>query len=327
MKQVAQGIGFLAAGVLVTMAVGVGAQPFPAKPVEVVVHTGPGGGADIFARQVADIITREKMLSQPLVIQNRVGGGGALALSHVAGRKADPYSILTVVASLMLAIPVRSGQEKEMGLDKFQPLALLGFDLNCVAVRADSPYKTVKDLVDAARANPKTINISLGSIGGASHYLPYSIEKLANVRFNLVSMKSGAEAVTAVLGGHTHATTEQLSEMIPYIEAGRIRILGVAATKRIAGIPNVPTLKEQGLDLHVGAGRGFWAPAGIPKDAAATLEGTFEKVYKTTAWREYLNKSLYEDIYMGSAEFGKFLVRHQPEMTQYMTDLGLANRK
>ena len=317
----------LAAGALAFGAVAVGAQPFPSKPLEFVVHTGPGGGADIFARQVADIITKEKWLPQPIVIQNRLGGGGALALSYVAGKKADPYTVLTVVASLMLAIPVRSGQEKELGLANYQPLALLGFDLNCVAVPPDSPYKTVKDLVDAARAKPKGINISLGSIGGASHYLPYSIEKMANVRFNLVSMKTGAEAVTAVLGGHTHATTEQLSEMIPYIEAGKIRIIGIAATKRIQGIPNVPTLKEQGLDLHVGAGRGFWAPAGIPKEAAATMEATFEKVYKTAAWREYLNKSLYEDIYMGSAEFGKFLAKHQPEMTQYITDLGLANRK
>lgn len=289
-----------------------------------IVHTGPGGGSDIFTRVVADIVTKEKFLSVPMVIQNKAGGGGALAHNYVVSRRGDPYTVYAMVASLMVAIPIRSGTDG--GLDKFTPLGLLGFDLNALTVAPDSPYRTVRDLVDAARANPKGINISVGSVGSASHYLPFMLEKLAGVRFNVVHMKSGAEAVTTMLGGHVHATAEQLAEMTQYLEAGKVRVLGVAAQKRIGSLPNVPTIKEQGYDLHVGAGRGFMSPAGIPKDAAATLESTFARVYKSAGWREYMRRNYYEETYMSGAELGRHMTEIRPGIEQFIKELGLANK-
>lgn len=300
------------------------AQAYPAKPIELVVHTGPGGGADIFARQIAEIERREKLLPHPFVVANRTGGG-AIAMTYAAGKRGDPYVVLTTAVSLMLAVPIRSGLD--VGTDKFHPLVLMGYDLNGISVRADSPYKTFKDLIEAARANPKSINVALGSVGGASHYLPFMIEKLAGVRLNLVSMKSGAEAITGVLGGHLHVTSEQLSEMVSYIESGQMRVLAVAASKRQPTLPNVPTLKEFGFDLHVGAGRGFYAPAAIPPAAAAVLETAFEQAYKSAAWQDYMQRNFYEPLFMTHAAVMKHLQEQQPRIAQYIQEIGLPNRK
>ncbi len=300
------------------------AQTFPSKNIEVVVHTGPGGGSDLFSRAVADIISRERLLTQPLVIMNRAGGGGVIAQNYVAGKRGDPYTVFAVVASLMVAVPIRS--QLDIGLDKFQPLGLLGFDINCIAVRPDSPYKSAKEFIEAARSNPKTLSLGLGAVGGASHYLPYMLEKMSGARFNMVSMKSGSEAVLAVMGGHVQATTEQLAEMTELVAGKKLRILAVASQQRLAGMPDVPTLKEQGYDLHIGGGRGFVAPAGIPIEAAAILESTLAKVYRSPAWKEYMKRNSYEEVYMNGSDFGRHLLAEQPRMTQYIHEMGLAGK-
>ena len=139
--------------------------------------------------------------------------------------------------------------------------------------------------------------------------------------FNNVILVNGV-----LLGGHVQATTEQLAEMTQYIEAGKIRVLGVAAEKRVAGMPDIPTLKEQGYALRVGAGRGFMAPAGVPRESAALLEAAFEKVYKSPAWRDYMRRNLYEDVYMNSAELGRHMTELKPEMERFIKELGLANK-
>src|SRR6478752_7053531 len=149
------------AAVLMLVATGilpqlVAAQAYPARPIDLIVHTGPGGGADVVSRLFAEVAQKERLLPQPFVVQNRTGGGGAVAQSYVAAKRGDPYTVLSVAVSVMVSVPIRTGTD--VGLDKFLPLAMIGSALNALTVREDSPYKTVKDLVDAAKANPKTIN-------------------------------------------------------------------------------------------------------------------------------------------------------------------------
>src|SRR5688572_27131213 len=191
------------------------AQSYPNKPIEMISPTGAGGGSDLVARTVAEIIAKEKLLSQPVIIQNRPGGGGAVGQTYAASKKGDPYVILVAGTSL-ITVPLRTGLD--VGLDKFQPLGLIGLDLNSLAVRDDAPYRTVKDLVAAAKANPKTINIAITFPGGSAHGMVHRLEQLSGVKFNTVSFKSGTDAVTAVLGGHVHATAENLGEVAPHVE-------------------------------------------------------------------------------------------------------------
>ena len=155
----------------------------------------------------------------------------------------------------------------------------------------------------------------------------HRLEKLSGARFNIVSFKSGAETVTAVMGGHIHATAENLGEVLGQVENKKLRLLGVPSAKRVPALPNVPTLKEQGYDVQAGAMRGFVAPAGIPRDAAKLLEDTLAKVHKSAGWRDYMAKNMYEDVYMNAEEFSKWLAAQHVEMLQFLTDIGLVHKK
>jgi putative tricarboxylic transport membrane protein len=301
------------------------AQPYPSKPIELVVPGNPGAGADVVARLVADLIRKEKLVAHPIVIVNKGGGGGAIGAAYAAQKRGDPYTVISFPTGMMLTGALRSGLD--IGLDKFQPLALLGFDINCIMVNADSPYKGVRELVDTAKAKPRSISVSIGSTGSSSHMFVYTLERLTGARFNTVVMKSGAEALTAAMGGHVQWNTGQLSDAMPHVQTGKMRILAVASMQRIAQIKDIPTLKEQGLDMHVAAGRGFSAPAGIPADAAAFLENVFANVYKSAGWQEYMARNLMEPVYMNGGDYGRYLAARQPEFTRFIADAGLAGKK
>ena len=300
------------------------AQSYPARPIKLVAPTGAGGGSDLVARMVADIINKEKMLPQQIYVQNRAGGGGAVGLTYVAGKRGDPY-VFVQSAVTIISVPLRTGLD--VGLDKFTPLGALGVDLNSIAVAEGSPYKTLKDLLDAARAKPKTISVGITFPGGSAHGMMHKLRKAAGVQFNLVSFKSGTESVTAVMGGHIQATAENLSEVMPQVENKKLRLLGVPAARRVTGLPNAPTLKEQGYDIQAGGLRGFVAPATIPADAAKTLETTLARVHKSAAWKDYMARNMYEDVYMNAEELGRWLGAQQAEQTAFLTEMGLVVKK
>jgi putative tricarboxylic transport membrane protein len=299
-------------------------QPYPSKPIELVVPGNPGAGADIVARLVADLIRKEKLVAQPIVIVNKGGGGGAIGAAYAAQKRGDPYTVVSFPTGMMLTGALRSGLD--IGLDKFHPLALLGFDINCIMVNTDSPYKGVRELIDAAKAKPRTINVAIGSPGSSSHMFVYTLERLTGARFNTVIMKSGAEALTAAMGGHVQWNTGQLSDAMPHVQTGRMRILAIASSQRIAQLKDIPTMKEQGVDVNVAAGRGS-APAGIPADAAAFLENVLASVYRSAGWQEYMARNLMEPIYMNGADYGRYLAARQPEFARFIADAGLAGKK
>lgn len=311
----------IAMGLASTMVV---AQGYPNRHIDLVSATGAGGGSDLVARMVAEIIAKEKLLPQQVIVQNRPGGGGAVGQTYVSSRRGDPYVFMQAATNLV-GVPIRTGLD--VGVDKFTPLGAIGFDLNSLAVAADSPYRTLKEFIAAARDKPKTISVGITSPGGNAHYLMHRLEKLTGARFNLVSFKSGAESVTATMGGHIQATAENLGEVMGQVELKKLRLLGVPAGNRLAGLPNVPTLKEQGYDIHAGGLRGFVAPAAIPRDATKILEDTLAKVHKSAAWRDYMTRNHYEDVYMNAEEFAKWLAAQQVEIAQYLGEMGLALKK
>jgi putative tricarboxylic transport membrane protein len=114
---------------------------------------------------------------------------------------------------------------------------------------------------------------------------------------------------------------------MPHVETRKLRLLGVPAAARLSGLPDVPTLKELGYDVRAGGTRGFVAPAGIPRDVVVLLESVFAKVHKSAAWRDYMARNMYEDVWMGSEEFGRWLTAQQIELTQFLTEMGLAMKK
>ena len=311
----------LAAAAAACASVTASSQSYPARPMEMVIHTNPGGGQDIFGRLLAEINMREKLLPQPFSIVNRPGGSGTLASSFIKGKRGDPYYLLSTSTTIVLALAHRP--DLGLGLDIYTPLALFGFDLQSVTVPADSKFGTFKDLIDAARREPNSIICGIASATGTARLLLYHLEKETGARFKYVSFKSGSDAMTAVMGNHVHLTTENVSEVLGAVEAKRLKILAVPAERRLPGLPDVPTLKELGYNIHVGGGRGFSMPAGVPKEAAAVMEAALERAHKSALWRDYSTKNMYEDTYMGSAAFAQYLTRTLPMIGEFMEAVGV----
>lgn len=314
------GITFACAAAALGAAGGTEAQAYPSKPVEFVVHSGPGGGPDVFARAVTEIIAHGKLLAQPVIVANRAGGAGMIALNYVKTRRGDPHVVLTIATGTLLTAASRP--DLDLGLDTYTPLAFFALDPQTVTVRADSKFASFKDLVDAGRREPNTIIAGIGGPAGNSRRLLYRIELETGAKFKFVSFKGGSDAALAVLGGHVSFAPENMPELLPYVEARNLRVLAVAGEKRMAVLPDVPTLKELGYPISVGTGRGFAMPADVPKEAAAVMEAALKRVHDSPAWKEYAARNMLEDTYMGGAEFARYLTRLRDEWRGFMTYMG-----
>ncbi|MGQ0524292.1 MAG: tripartite tricarboxylate transporter substrate binding protein [Betaproteobacteria bacterium] len=297
------------------------AQGFPSKPIELVVHTSPGGGTDIFARFIADLLTREKLVTQPVNVLNRVGGGGAIAYTYIKSKRGDPHTVMTVATLALLTNSLRP--ELELGMENFTPLVMLAQDPQAVMVQAESPHRTFKDFVEAARREPGSIVASVTSPGGSGRLLVWLLERETGARFKSVSFKSGGDAILQVMGGHTHFTTENVSEGYSAVEGKKLRVLAVSSAKRLPIVPDVPTLRELGYNIHIGTGRGFAMPAGVPKEAAAQMESLFERIHKSAAWKDYAEKNMFEDLYLGSAEYAKHLAQRRVVHQEFLKAVGI----
>ena len=295
----------------------------PTQPVRFVVHTSPGAGADLFARHIAELIKQERLLPVPVEVINKSGGGGALAINFLAERKDDPTHIMAVT-NVFLTTPLR--QKGLPTYRDFQPVAVMAHDTNAIQVLASSSHKTVKDLVEAARAQPKKISHAFGAFGGTDHIIGYQLAKATGVRFSYVAFKGGGDAVTALLGGHVDFVTGGPGETRAHLQAGKLRALAVVGDKRLPTLPDVPTLKEAGINLGgtYAVFRGFVAPAGVPRAAIDLYAATLQKVMGTPAWKRYVADGELEEQYLGPAQMGKFLETRNADLGRVLSELALA---
>ena len=295
-------------------------QTYPARPIELIVHTSPGSGGDVLSRTTAEIIRREKILPQPLQVVNRVGGAGALAFNFFKGKRGDPYYLLSVTGTL-LAMAHRP--DVNIGLENYSPVALMVIDPQTIMVPANSPFKTFKDLAEAARKAPDTLVGATTSATGSGRMVIYLIEKaVPGAKFRTVFFKGGGDAITSTAGGHTTFTTENLSEGMGFVEAKQLRVLAVTSEKRLPQAPDVPTLTELGYPITAGTIRGFTFAAGVPKEAVATMEAALRKVHDTQEWKDIVKRNVYEDRFLGSADFTRFLAQRIEEYRAFYDAVG-----
>lgn len=301
------------------------AQAFPSRPLELVVHTSPGGGTDVVARLVAEILVREKLVNQPVNVVNKPGGGGAIAYTYIKTKRGDPHTIMTVASMAMLSQTVRP--ELKLGLENYTPIAFLAQDPQAVMVSADSPYRTLQDFLEAGRRQPNSLAASITSPGGTGRLLIWLMERASGARFKAVSFKSGADALMQVMGGHTHFSTENISEGYGSVAAKKLRVLAVTSRTRLPIVPDAPTMIELGYNIHVGTERGFAMPADVPKEAAAHMETLLRRVYDSPAWKEQAERNLYENIWMGSADYTKHLAERRVVVQEFLQAVGIAQKQ
>jgi putative tricarboxylic transport membrane protein len=297
------------------------AQSYPSRPLELVAHSAPGAGNDRVARILAEILVQEKLVNnQPVSVSNRTGGAGTVAYNYIKSRKGDPHVILTGVSNTLLSASLRP--EFNVSLDQFHLLAMFARDPQAVIVAADSPWRTFKDLIDAAKKDPGSLVASIGSPTSAGRMLLWSIEQETGTRFKVVSMKGGADALISVMGGHTHFSTENISEGMSALEAKKLRVLAVSTVQRMAVVPDTPTLKELGYNIHIGSARGFAMGAGVPRETAAHMEAILQRVYNSAAWKAHAAANHYENVWMGSAEFTQYFNQRQEWVRNFLKSIG-----
>lgn len=317
-------VSMLGAAAVACAAAAASAQPYPSRTVEFVVHVNPGGGTDVFARLVTEIMTRNKLVTQPLVVQSRTGGAGVVAFTYTKGKRGDPHTVLTIATGSFLTAAART--DLDLGLEHFTPLAFFARDPQGIIVNADSKYRTFKDLINDAKSQPEAIVCAVTSATGTARIALWRLERETGTRFKFVTFKAGSEAVLSVLGGHVPFTTENVSEAWAHIEAKKMRVLAVTTESRMPALPDVPTLTELGYKIQIGTGRGFVMPAGVPKEAVVAMEALLEKVHKSALWKDYSQKNMYEDRWMGSAEFAKYLAEERVARQEFIDAIGLGKK-
>ena len=301
-----------------------GAGKFPEKPVTIIVHASAGGGSDIFARTMAAAFEKDKLLPQPIVVENKPGGSGGIAFAYVAGKKKDPYFLLTAVTSFMTT-PLMG--ITPVSLKDFTPVANFAFDEYMLMVNPKSKYKSVKEIIADAKANPKKITIGGTQLGSSDSICAYLVEKAAGVQFNYVVFNGGGEVNAALLGGHIDMAVSNPGEALELFKAGKVKLLGVYSEKRLPGAPDVPTMKEQGVDVIYVQNRGLVAPADIPADAKKVLEEAFAKYMKTDIFKKYLADNMLSAAWMDGDTFGKWLEKENARYATIIKDMGLIKKK
>lgn len=282
------------------------AQGFkPQKPVEIVVHTGPGGGGDVLARFISTAIDKEKLSPVRLQVMNKPGGGGLTAMAYVAEKRGDTHSI-ALFTGVWFTNPIMRPEAK-VTMKDLTPVVRLVLEPAMIAVKADAPFKTMKDFIDAAKQKPGELKQSAGSIGSRDWVIRQLLMKNTGANWAYISFPGGGERIAALLGGHANLMVVEPQEAGEHIRAGNLRVIAQATDKRLPAFPNVPTLKEAGFDVPtVPQVRGIVAPPGVPPEVVTYWEDLFAKLVRTASWKKYLEDNLFEDGYQRSADLAKF---------------------
>jgi tripartite-type tricarboxylate transporter receptor subunit TctC len=283
------------------------AQAFPARGVLVVVPYSAGGGSDISARLLARDF--EPILGKPVTVENRVGGGGWIGWGSLAQSRPDGYTIGYINAPSLFAgyLDKQQGGGRKENLESFTPLINHVTDYNMWAVKTDSRFKSLKDVIEEAKKKPGTITLNGGGYGTDDHIAALGIGASNNTTFQMVHFKGTPEGKTQVLGGNLDVYTCNVSEGAEDVKAGVIRPLGVMSATRSKFMPNVPTFREQGFNEIWSVSRGIAGPAGLPKDVETALIAALQKTIASPEHKEKAEKlSLDPEIITGDA-YRKFL--------------------
>ena len=253
---------------------------YPSKPIKIVIPGGPGGPTDVPARLASQILTAR--LGQPVVIENRPGAGGALGARVVATAPADGYTLMMGNTSVMAVIPAVSASAGYDPVKDFVPIMKMTEGFQILVVHPASPWKSVKDFVDHAKANPAKLNYAHTGNGGLPHLAGELFMLRSGARMTGVSYRSGGEANTAVLGQTVDATFENIAILRTLITEGRLRALGGAERRRTPLLPDLPTMAEVGLpDCEANTFFGLAAPAGTPASIIAKLNTAINEAMAT----------------------------------------------
>lgn len=299
------------------------AQGFPTRPIEIVTHSGVGGGGDVMGRQVIEVA--RDLFPQPLVMVNKAGAAGRNLENHVKDKAPDGHTLVVTVATQLLYL---YGGSISMNINKdLRPIIRLQVEPTMVAVKKDSPYRNMQEIIAAAKAGKVTFGG--GPVGGPEYLFFHKLSKDNGFKLNYVAYGGAGDMMMSLLGGSMDVTLLQTAESADQLKAGAIRYLGVASAQRIpvAELKDVPTLREQGVDFVFEHWRGLHTHASVPDSVVEYLHARFKQATERPAWKKWMADTGQVQGYMAPPEFKAFAAEQERVIRTIMTDAGLNKRK
>ncbi|WP_083861362.1 Bug family tripartite tricarboxylate transporter substrate binding protein [Microvirga lotononidis] len=300
----------------------VASSAFAQQELKIIAPAGPGGGWDAAARSLQQVLTQTGAAKSVQVV-NVTGAGGTIGLAQfVNTAKGDPSQLMVNGITMLGAILTN---KSPVSLDQVTPVARLTGDPLVIVVPATSPIKSVKELADAVKADPAKVTWAGGSAGGADHMLAALFTKASGsdpAKVNYIAFSGGGEALAAMLGGKVTAGVSGYGEFESQIKAGKLRALAISFGQRVSGV-DVPTLKEQGMDVEIVNWRAVMAGPDITAEQRKTLTDTIEKVVKSKEWAEILKARGWEDYYLAGEPFKAFIKEEQNRVGDILKSVGL----
>ena len=284
-----------------------GDEPYPTRPVTLVVPFPPGGIADLTARPLA--VALERALKQPVVVTNKAGAAGAVGMQSVAVAKPDGYTLLIALVSISTIPEVDAlfARQPAYTRDQFVGIARLNADPPILVVNAERPWKTLREALDEIRAKPGEITFTSSGLYGASHVpMEMMLNAAGGLKMRHLITTGGAPATTAVLGGHAAMWASPPALALPHIKAGKLRPLATWGAARLASFPDVPTLKELGHDLEYYIWTALFAPRGTPAGAVRALREATRQAVQDPDFRSAMDKAQTPIAYQDAEEFRAF---------------------
>jgi tripartite-type tricarboxylate transporter receptor subunit TctC len=281
-------------------------EPFPTRPITLVAPFPPGGVADLTARPVAAAM--EKVLKSPVIVVNKTGAAGAVGMSFVANSRPDGYTLLLSLSSISI-IPEADklfDRKPAYTIDQLTPIALISADPTIFVVRADRPWKSVKEFVEDAKKRPDEISYSSSGVYGTLHMAMEMLTHAAGIKLKHVPYGGAGPALTSILGGHVDTLASGPAVVIPQIKAGQLRPLAGWGAKRVTALPDVPTFKELGYDIEFYIWAGMFAPTGTPEPILRKLRDTVRQAVQDPDFKSAMGKLETPIAYLDAPEFQKF---------------------
>ena len=297
----------------------------PVRPEEIVAPAGPGGGWDLLARTMQKVLTEEKILSVPVLVTNKPGGGGATGWTYLKGKKGQG-EFLSVTSALILQNNLLG--KSDLTFKDFTNVANLQTEWEVVAVAGDAPWKTGKEFFEALKKDPSTMPIGVGPALGNNDHVQFLMLAKAygvdptKIKF-VVYPNTAAEQIPAVMGGHIKAITISMAETLEQHKAGKIRLIGISSPERHPLLPDVATWKEQGIDHVFPHWRGLIAAPGITDDMKAFWNDAIAKMVASKTWKESLAKLGWDPYYLNAADDEAFLAKTNESSKELFKAVGL----
>jgi tripartite-type tricarboxylate transporter receptor subunit TctC len=291
--------------------------PFPSKPIELTVLFGAGSGADLLARKLAEAAAKD--LAQPVAVVNRTGAGGAIGYTHVRSQPADGHAL--VWNSNSISTTYHAGNMK-VDYTAFAGVAQLTTEPVSLAVKADAPWKDIREFIAHAKAHPGEVRIGNSGRGSFTHLVAVALENQTGAKLTHVPFGQQL-AITTVLGDKIEASVQLPAEIMTQVTGKQVRILAVTGEKRLGALPDVPTFRESGIDLALSLWRGIAAPKGTPDAVIARLESAFTTAAQSVEFREFAAKLGAAVEVRRAREFDAFIAQEDRDLAALMEQIGL----